>query len=122
MSARLSRWRRTLGGRGRRLPAWVWDAATDLARMEGVGPVVRRLRLNPDLLGRRLAERGERSAAQRRANPAFVEVGSLAASHKPSECVVEVMNASGTRLTIRVADPRQLDFAGLSAAFLGDGR
>jgi len=87
LSARLSRGRRSLGGRGRRVPAWVWDAAVDLARIEGVGAVARRLRLDPDSLGGRLAELDERRVAQRLLPTRRSSRSNL--SRGPSECVVE---------------------------------
>lgn len=120
LSSRLSRWRRYFGGRGRRLPEWVWDLAVDRARLQGAERVSRDLRLNAETLERRLRQNPARSSAHTDATPAFVEIGPIERSAVEG-CVVEVSSPAGTRLTIRVSDPSRLDFSALAAAFLQPG-
>jgi hypothetical protein len=128
LDRRLRRWRESFGGRGRALPAWIWDEATKVAREQGVQAVARRLRLNGVSLERRVEWRSRRSGDDR---PAFVEV-SPAPDSVPSGrqiqdtgdagCVVEIGDGGGRRITIRASDARALDWAALSAAVFGAGR
>jgi len=122
LSERLAQWRRWYGGRGRRLPAWVWKAATKLSQTRGVGSVSRALGLSAASLVRRLPAGGEpapRPTDARR--PAFVELAR--SSIQPSErCVVEIVGRGGCRLTITVANAKDLDLPGLCGLVVGADR
>ena len=58
----LRAWRDVHGGRGRRLPDGVWDAAVRLAREGDPGAVARGLRLNAESLSRRMAAGSSRKS------------------------------------------------------------
>lgn len=122
LSARLARWRRWYGGRGRRLPAWVWKEATKLAQTRGVGSVSRALGLSAASLVRRLPPGGGPASRSTDApQPAFVELAR--SSIQPSErCVVEIVGRDGCRLTITVANAKDLDLPGLCELVVGADR
>lgn len=97
LGRRLARWRVGHGGRGRRIPEWVWQEASGLASMAGVPAVARALRLAPW----RLTVRAR--GAEGGAGPAFVELD--AAGLMFSELTVEIEGRSGRRARIRGGDP-----------------
>ena len=114
----LQRWRRRRN-RPARIPEDLWAMAVDLAREHGVAPIARGLRLDYYSLKKRL-EAGRPPATGTPA-PAFVEVlaGGPAA---PADCVVEVENASGTRMRIHLKCGRAPELSTLVRTFLGDTR
>ncbi|MBK8941006.1 MAG: hypothetical protein IPM79_26185 [Polyangiaceae bacterium] len=76
LRVRVAQWRSRYGGRGRRLPDWVWSEAGMLAGRVGVGEVSQVLKLRGERL-ERFAEAtrpGELAVAAR--PPTFVELGS----------------------------------------------
>jgi hypothetical protein len=118
---RLAEWRRVRGGRGRRLPEALWDAAVVLARRGEAGVVARALRLNPESLSRRLAGSSEFGAGDRRGvRSAFVEVSPTTASG--GRCRVEVSAPDGRRVSIEFADATAVDLVALAGGLLGAGR
>lgn len=113
-------WREAHGGRGRRLPEEIWDAAVQLAREQGPGVVTRALRLNPDSLSRRIAAGGQRRAIPRRS--VFVEVAPIAPGLPSSGCRVELSAPDGSRVAIHLADPGSVDLVALAGGLLRAGR
>jgi hypothetical protein len=114
---RIERWRRTRAKRTL-MPAELWSEALVQARREGAYLVAQAARLNFDGLRRRLAE----TAAGEAATPGssgFVELSGaqILATAKPAGAEVEVVDATGTRLTVRLATETVVDVAQLVAAF-----
>lgn len=113
----LQRWRRRRN-RPARIPEDLWAMAVDLAREHGVAPIARGLRLDYYSLKKRLqAVRAVDEAPV----PTFLEVvGATPAAS--ADCVVEVENASGTRMRIHLKGGRAPELSTLVRTFLGDTR
>ena len=96
---RLELWRRRDGGRGRRIPAELWDAAVNLARQEGAEKTARVLRLDKGRLERRVEAAGGAKEAQD--SPGFVELraGELRGRGRD---VVPFVSSDGTRVQVEV--------------------
>jgi hypothetical protein len=112
---RLERWRGTRAKRSP-MPAALWIGAMELARELGVSRVARELRIGYGSLKDRLGGDGERGpqAAER-----FVEIdgGSLFPTTAASGGEVELADASGMTVVIRLAAGQAVDVAALLAAF-----
>jgi hypothetical protein len=116
---RFDKWRR--GGRARRpLPDELWKLAADLVPVHGVYRVSQVLRLEYY----KVKEQAEARRPKRRdqASPAFIEVAPTPASvgMTPRDCMVEVTDSSGRRMTIRSS--AGVDAVGLVGAFCGAPR
>lgn len=95
----IEHWRKTRLGRTA-MPAELWDAAVALAREHGVYATARDLRIGYDGLKSRL-EATPKPRATGDSPSAFVELGRVAPM-SASGSVVELVGASGTKLTIRL--------------------
>jgi hypothetical protein len=98
ISRKIEQWRKTRLRRTR-MPDELWDAAVALAREHGVYATARDLRISYDGLKSRLD-----ATPKRRARPsslAFVELGPVAPISVTGS-VVELVGASGAKLTIRL--------------------
>ncbi len=99
LRTRLSNWRETHGGRGRRIPEALWAEAAKVAREEGVEVTARCLRLNRDRLEERVAEgcrQDERCGIER---SEFVEVA-LPQTLNSGRAMIMVANSHGDELCI----------------------
>ena len=114
VAERLNHWRRTRC-RGQRIPEELWSAATALARHHGLAPTATALKLNYYDLQRRLEP--SRKVKTASSLPAFVELPSLVTA-KPDAGTVELTHANGSRLTLRLTNPRSRDLLPLVQAFL----
>jgi hypothetical protein len=114
----LERWR-TSAQRGRRIPEGLWEAAAKLARTYGVSRISAALKLSYYGLQRRA--RGGRAVKTRpSAQPTFVQVAAPVLSAGPDRHrTVEVVQASGCRLILRLPDAKPDDLLPLLQAFLG---
>ena len=113
---RIERWRRMRVKRSP-MPAELWTAATDLTRELGAYRVARELGVAYGSLKDRAGAQGENGA--RRAD-AFVELdGASLFSPAPAavRSEVELSDASGTKMVIRLAANQAVDVAALLAAF-----
>jgi len=119
---RLGAWREVHGGRGRRLPDEVWDAAVRLAGEGNPGTVARALRLNAEILSRRMAAGGGARTAARARRSAFVEVAPAAEPVAGGGCRVDLSGADGSRISIHIADPRSVDLVALAGGLVRAGR
>ena len=109
LAERLKAWRATRT-HGQRIPEDLWKAAADLARLHGLNPTAAALKLNYYGLERRLS--GGRGPRKRPLLPTpFVELPSLAlAPDLGQRGTLELVRASGARLTLRLpnASPKDL--------------
>ena len=109
LAQRLQVWRRTRT-RGQRIPKVLWEAAVALARVHGINTTAATLKLNYYGLQRRLE--GGREPRKRRLTPApFLEVAAPALPSGVGEPgTLELVQASGARLTLRLpnASPKDL--------------
>ena len=113
-------WRQTRERRTR-MPEELWQAAAALAREHAAWPVSQALPVRHDGLKRRLAET-ETGADVPSVSPGFVDLGPISSSvgSAPSGCpeaVVELTQADGTRLTVRLSSRTAIDVRALVDAF-----
>jgi hypothetical protein len=116
LQSRVEAWRATRA-RYSRMPAALWDEATVLGQQLGVSTVQHALGLNHEALRRRL-EREFVDVSDE--TPVFVELrrAPMEGADQPGT-VVKVEDASGCRLTLRLARGVELDVAQVVAAFRG---
>ena len=109
LARRFEIWRATRQ-RGQRIPEELWQAATDLARRHGLNPTMAALKLNYYDLQRRLQAGSPRRRGLRR-GPLFVELPPVPVAADGGERgTVELVQAGGARLILRLTDvgPRDL--------------
>ena len=96
-----------------RVPDELWDTAVPLARKHSLYRVARSLGVNYDSLKRRMArvadDRPEAPSA-----PKFVEVSRPKVTE---ECVIELEERRGAKMTIRLSGSSSIDIVGLASAF-----
>ncbi len=114
---RFEKWRTTRSGRGR-IPDALWDLAVQVAQPHGIYRVAKALRLDYQGLKRRAAAR--LSCAPEESPSPFVELD-LSRSFLPMECVLELEEGDGSKMTIRLKGSSSVDVIGLSKAFFGRG-
>jgi len=113
---RIERWRWTRAKRSP-MPPELWTGATELARELGAYRVARELGVGYGSLKDRVGARGENGA---REAEAFVELdGASLFSAAPAalRSEVELSDASGTKMVIRLAADQAVDVPALLAAF-----
>ncbi len=117
LAQRLNAWR-SARTRGQRIPDELWNAAADLARVHGLSRTSSALKLSYYDLQRRLV--AGRRPRRRRLTPApFVEVAPPALAPELGEVgTVELVQASGARLTLRLPNPSASDLLALVHLFL----
>jgi len=103
------------------MPSQLWRDAAGLARELGVNPVRSALGLNYESLKRHLGDRGVAARGASEASMAkFVELSGAQVLGSPlAGPVVELCDASGTRVTVRLAAGSTLDVAELVEASRG---
>lgn len=117
LAQRLKAWR-AARSRGQRIPDGLWSAAADLARVHGLSRTSAALNLSYYDLKRRLV--AGRIQRRRRLTPApFVEVAPPALAPDLGERgTVELVQASGARLTLRLPNASASDLLALVPLFL----
>jgi hypothetical protein len=114
LRARIERWRSTRAQRGP-MPTELWTGATELARGLGAYRVARELRIGYGALKERLrADKANGGAGA----PAFVAVdgAALFAPAPSAASEVELSDATGLKLVIRLAVGQTVDVAAVVAA------
>jgi hypothetical protein len=97
---RFERWRRTRKQRSR-IPAELWHAAVQVAGSYGINKTARALGLDYYDLRKRLAAGVSATPVEKEAMESFVELVTATPGVTP-ECVVELDNAGGTKMRIRL--------------------
>lgn len=99
-----------------RMPEELWEAATELAKVYGVSPVQRILRIDYRGLERR-ALGMEKPSAKARATerPRFIELPALAS--RRAEHVVELEDAAGRKLSLKIPAGHLAEVLPLAQAF-----
>ena len=126
LCAQLNQWRQQGGGRGKRVPAALWQQAVRVAQADGAYQTARATRLNYDRLRALLAksetagtDRPKRSQAPKVHEPAPSTARFVAVQMKTATCVpsltIELIRDSGDRMRIESAGA--LDLAGVVQAF-----
>ena len=118
LSEDVERWRRTRAKLSP-MPAPLWKAAIALARRLGVNPVKNALGLNYRALRSRVEAGGEFAASAGAPTARFVELSGAQVLGVPAATgpEVEVCDALGARLTVRLVAGTQLDVARVVEAF-----
>jgi len=103
------------------MPSQLWSEAAALARELGVNPVRSALGLNYESLKRHLEdESGVAREADEASTAKFVELSGAQVLGLPSSGpVIEICDASGTRLTVRLAAGSTIEIAEVVEAFRG---
>ena len=96
------------------MPAELWAGAVALARSEGTYRIARALRVDYQTLARRVAETEHERSNEARPD-GFIEL--RGADLLAGTTVVELSDADGARLTIRLGGGTSLDAATLVSAF-----
>jgi len=115
---RFEQWRATRVGRSR-IPASLWDLAVSLAKSHSVYRVSKTLRVSYHGLKRRVAAAAQPS--QEKCISPFVELD-LSRSFPPEECIIDLADRDGSKMTIRLKGSSSVDVTALSSAFFGRGR
>lgn len=118
---RFEAWR-SAGPKGRRIPAGLWQAATELAGDLGVNRVSRAVHLDYPKLKQRLVERGDvnKETSPARVGSTFVELAVDTVVQAP-ECFVEFKGVRGA-FTMRLTGHRAADVVALAEALSRSGR
>lgn len=118
---RMEGWRRQRGAKRTRIPEELWTAAVDAARVEGVHPTSKALRLDYyDLKGR--VDRVERVGDTE--TPSFIELERAAAQGFGGKVVLELQGPGplGDRMRIEVSGTTSAELAALARALWRDER
>jgi hypothetical protein len=128
---RLSEWRERHGGRGRPIPAELWDAAVAIARTDGVAQTARALGVDRRRLERLAATEPALAAAALRVAPPpsvasptsldFVQLDTEAFCPR-GHAVVQLEGADGERVRVELSGACAVDVVALSRAFWSRGR
>ncbi len=116
---RIEHWRRTRKKRTE-MPEALWAAAVALTRERDIYPVARALKVDyTSLKLRALQAELDRQTGAAASEAGFVEISTaqIFGAHEPVESVVELSDANGARMTIRMPASRAVDLVGLSDAF-----
>jgi hypothetical protein len=128
---RLSEWRERHGGRGRPIPAELWDAAVTIARTDGVAQTARALGVDRRRLERLAAAEPSPAASALRVAPPpsmapapsvdFVQLDTEAFCRR-GHAVVQLESADGERVRVELSGASAVDIVALSRAFWSRGR
>jgi len=111
-------WRKTRG-RNEHMPESLWEEATELAKIYGLAPVQGILRIDYRGLQRRVS--GIRMPSHpKKPKASFVELAPLSPARR-SEHTVELEDAAGRRMTIRVCGGDLAELVSLAQAFWKPG-
>jgi hypothetical protein len=101
------------------MPAGLWSEAAGLAQVHGVYPVAHALRISFEGLKRRIAESTRGSKAIAEQPRAFVEMtgAELLGGPMVPGAVLELSDAAGMRLALRLTVGVEVDVAGVVGAF-----
>jgi hypothetical protein len=110
---RIEGWRRQRDGKRARIPEELWAAAVDVARVEGVHPTSKALRLDYyDLKGR--VDRMEHVAETE--TPTFIELEPDAVRGCSRKAIVEIQGPRRDRMRIEVSGASTVELAALARA------
>jgi hypothetical protein len=116
---RFEEWRATRTGRSR-IPESLWSLAVSMAKTHGIWRVAKALRVNYEGLKRRVTAKKSPTPKEESFSP-FVELD-LSRSFHPKECIIELEERDGPKMTIHLKGTDSIDVIGLSKSFFGRGR
>jgi hypothetical protein len=103
------------------MPDELWQEATRLGQLHGVGPISRQLGVGYATLRKRVDAAEIEPPRDHAGETGFVELSAaqLLGGGTPTGSVVELTAEDGRRLTVRLGQADRLDVLGLVATFLG---
>lgn len=104
-------WRQTRKAR-EQIPQELWDSAVRLAAKYSVNRVSKALRISDERLRKRLGN------ANTDVKASFVELGA-GSFLTPSQCIVELEKADGSKMRLTVGSEHAVDLIGIGKAFCG---
>jgi hypothetical protein len=115
------KWRETRKKRREPIPENLWAAATGLCNHYSINQISRALRLNYTDLKKRIP--GQKSVPKKKkiSSPFFIEVD-WQDNFAASECVIEMENASGSKMRMSFKGRADLDLLELGKAFWTKGK
>jgi hypothetical protein len=123
LKERFATWR---AGRklGMRIPAELWAAAVEMVAVHGACRVAGELGLDYDMLKRRAVQSGSGGKeVSTELAPRFVELfaapGAMPAPSAQPQCVVELANARGATMRVKLSGQGLVGLSALCSAFLG---
>ncbi len=118
LRVRVERWRERGAKRGR-MPEELWAAAVSLAQAHGLYRVARALRLDYGSLKKRVERSPDSEPGDTDDVGRFVEIDArhLVPGLASSGAVVELLDAEGTKLVVRLSGRESLDVPALVEAF-----
>jgi hypothetical protein len=111
-------WRKNKGS-NEKMPEPLWEGAIELAKVYGVSPVQRILRIDYRGLERRLGIIRPPAKARPALRPSFIELPSLPA--RRAEHLVELEDGTGRKLSLKVAAGHLAEVLPLAQAFWRSG-
>lgn len=114
LQLRFEQWRQHKSTPGQRIPEPLWQAATELARQQGVSRIAQLLRLNYKTLKERANSQASLKPVSR--PEPFIELALPGPA--PVLSLLEVVNRQGARLSLQLPPPSSQQLADLVAAFL----
>ena len=109
---RFERWRASRRGRTR-IPDTLWASAALVADRFGISRTAQVLRVNPNRLKRRLAQKLAANVPKLEGEPRFVELGPFAPNGS-CECLLELEAGNGAKMRIELKGIAAPDLAALS--------
>ena len=118
LCARLNSWRQSRS-HGQRIPEDLWNAATELARTQGLSPTCTALKLNYYDLQRRLGHpRTRKPRCPSDPSAAFIQIPSPTTAPSTDSGTLELTHRLGARLTFRMPRAKARDLLLWMNAFL----
>jgi hypothetical protein len=114
---RVERWRERGGGKGTRMPEELWQAAEEVARVEGLYSTSRALRVEYSRLKQRVRSRPVTSTKTSSVSSSFVELG-MSQLCGVCKTVIDVCGRWGDRMHVEVMGTPTVDIVGLTQTFL----
>jgi hypothetical protein len=111
VSNHFKQWRQTRQGR-EKIPQELWDSAARLASKYSVNRVSKALHISYEQLRKRLGNVNDAGKTS------FVELG-VESLLSPSQCIVELEKADGSRMRLTVGNEHAVEVIGIGKAFCG---
>ena len=108
---------RTTRQKNERMPESLWIAAAELARVYGVSPVQRTLRIDYRGLEYRAFGVCKSSPKTQVSAPTFVELPTLAPAPRRAEQIIELEDGTGRRMILKVCGGNLNELVPLAQAF-----
>ena len=112
---RFERWRATRKAHAR-VPDSLWASAAIMADAYGISRTATVLRVNYHVLKKRLGHKTAASRTGAEQEPRFIELAPFAPS-SPCECLLELEDAGGAKMRVRLQGVGMPDLAALSQNF-----